>query len=126
MSQQAKIAAALTRAGITKPEAWSAAGVSYQTMAVEENINVAPVATHDEPSRDEPAPRDDQPKTPDFNLNPAVVLMKGENNSTFVISFRSQKEFVSTLAWKSGAMVWGGAAIALLGLYVLLAQTELL
>ena len=126
MSQQAKIAAALTRAGITKPEAWSAAGVSYQTVAAEENINVAPVATHDEPSRDEPAPRNDQPKKPDFNLNPAVVLMKGENNSTFVISFRSQKEFVGTLAWKSAAMVWGGAAIALLGLYVLLAQTELL
>ena len=128
MSQQAKIAAALTRAGITNPEAWSAAGVPYQAMAVEENINIyaASVAAHDEQSRDESAPHDDQRKLPAFNLNPAVVLMKGENNSTFVISFRSQKEFVSTLAWKSAAMVWGGAAIALLGLYVLLAQTELL
>ena len=37
MGQQEKIAAALTRAGITKPEAWSAAGVPYQTVAVEEN-----------------------------------------------------------------------------------------
>jgi len=53
-------------------------------------------------------------------------LMKGANNSTFVISFRSQKEFVSALAWKSTAMVWGGAAITLLGLYMLLAQMELL
>jgi hypothetical protein len=32
-----KIAAALTRAGITKPEAWSAAGVPYQTVEVDEN-----------------------------------------------------------------------------------------
>jgi hypothetical protein len=44
----------------------------------------------------------------------------------FVISFRSQKEFLSTLGWKSAAMVWGGAAIALLGLYMLLAQMGLL
>jgi len=52
--------------------------------------------------------------------------MKGANHSTFVISFRSQKEFVTALAWKSTAMVWGGATITLLGLYMLLAQMELL
>jgi hypothetical protein len=50
--------------------------------------------------------------------------MKGANDPTFVISFRSQKEFVSALAWKSAAMAWGGAAITLLGLYTLLAQME--
>ena len=37
MSQQAKIAAALTRAGITRPEAWSAAGVPYQSVLTQEN-----------------------------------------------------------------------------------------
>ena len=124
MTQQAKIAAALSRAGITKPEAWSAAGVPYQTIAVEENAPPAPVfadngahnSAHDEA----------QPKPSDFNLTPPVVLMKGENNPTFVISFRSQKEFVSALAWKSAAMVWGGATITLLGLYMLLLQMELL
>jgi len=121
MSQQAKIAAALTRAGITKPEAWSAAGVPYETIAVEEKVPPAPRfvdnSAHDEAQ---------QPKPSDFNLTPPVVLMKGANNSTFVISFRSQKEFVSALAWKSAAMVWGGAAITLLGLYTLLLQMELL
>jgi hypothetical protein len=124
MSQQEKIAAALNRAGITKPEAWSAAGVPYQTIAVEENAPPAPVfadngarhSAHDEA----------QPKPSDFNLTPPVVLMKGASNPTFVISFRSQKEFVSALAWKSAAMVWGGAAITLLGLYILLLQMELL
>jgi len=116
MTQQAKIAAALTRAGINKPEAWSAAGVPYQTVAVEENAPPTPVSAHDEA----------QPKPSEFNLTPPVVFMKGENNPTFVISFRSQKEFVSALAWKSAAMVWGGAAITLLGLYTLLLQMELL
>ena len=120
MSQQAKIAAALTRAGIAKPEAWSAAGVPFETIAVEENAPPAPVSAHNS-AHDEA-----QPKPSDFNLTPPVVLMKGANNSTFVISFRSQQEFVSALAWKSAAMVWGGAAITLLGLYTLLLQMELL
>ncbi len=120
MGQQAKIAAALTRAGITKPAAWSAAGVPHQTVAVEENAPLAPVSAHDGARLSE-----DQAKPSDFNLTPPVVLMKGANNPTFVISFRSQREFVSALAWKSAAMVWGGAAITLLGLYTLLAQMEL-
>jgi hypothetical protein len=135
MSQQEKIAAALTRAGITKPEAWSAAGVPYQTIAVEESAPTAPVSAdnsaHAEASRPdarqhEERLHEEQPSPSDFNLAPPVVLMKGENNVTFVISFRSQKEFVSALAWNSAAMVWGGAAITLLGLYTLLLQMELL
>jgi hypothetical protein len=52
--------------------------------------------------------------------------MKGANDPTFVLSFRSQKEFIVALGWKSAAMVWGGAAIALLGIYMLMAQMELL
>jgi len=131
MSQQAKIAAALTRAGITKPEAWSAAGVPHQSVAVQENAPPEPVSGPDEQSlpedrRHEDHRSEDQPEPSGFNLTPPVVLMKGANDPTFVISFRSQKEFVSALAWKSGAMVWGGAAITLLGLYMLLAQMELL
>jgi hypothetical protein len=124
MSQQAKIAAALTRAGITQPEAWSAAGVPFETIAVEENAPPAPVFA-DNGARNS-AHAEAQSKPSDFNLTPPVVLMKGANNSTFVISFRSQQEFVSALAWKSAAMVWGGAAITLLGLYTLLLQMELL
>jgi hypothetical protein len=121
MSQQAKIVAALNRAGITKAEAWSAAGVPYQTIAVAENAPPAPVSAPAEERQHE-----EQPKPSDFNLTPPVVLMKGANDPTFVISFRSQQEFVSALAWKSTAMVWGGAAITLLGLYMLLLQMELL
>jgi hypothetical protein len=125
MSQQAKIAAALTRAGITRPEAWSAAGVPYQTVAVEENSPPAPVSAYAEGRPNGARANGNQAQASNFNLTPPVVLMKGANNPTFVISFRSQKEFVSTLAWKSAAMIWGGAAIALLGLYTLWAQLEM-
>ena len=124
MSQQAKIAAALTRAGITKPEAWSVAGVPYHSVLVPENAPPEPVSGPDEGSRHEDRRREDQPQLSGYNLTPPVVLMKGANDPTFVISFRSQKEFVTALAWKSAAMVWGGAAITLLGLYILLAQME--
>jgi len=41
-----------------------------------------------------------------FNLTPPVVLMKGENNPAFLISWRSQKDLVRRLAWKSAAMIW--------------------
>jgi len=61
-----------------------------------------------------------------FSLTPPVVLMKGANDPTFIISFRSQKEFVGALAWKSAGMIWGGSAIILLGLYMLLAQMGLI
>ena len=127
MSQQAKIAAALTRAGITKPEAWSAAGIPYGGLAVEENPTPAPFRTGPpqssaNESSEGPYSDDDQPEPSSLNPAPPVVLMKGANDPTFVISFRSQKEFVSALAWKSAGMISGGIAITLLGLYMLLAQ----
>jgi hypothetical protein len=121
MSQQAKIAAALSRAGITKPEAWSVAGVPYQSIAlagnaVEEDASAKPAFGRQEEAS----------KSSDFNLNPPAVIMKDGKDSTLVISFRSQKEFATALAWKSVAMICGGVAITLLGLYVMLKQTNLL
>jgi hypothetical protein len=125
MSQQAKIAAALTRAGITKPEAWSAAGIPYPGVAVQDTAASNAMRTDAQiVRRDEASARENQSESSEFDLSPPVVLMKGENDPTFVISFRSQKEFVSALAWKSNGMIWGGAAITLLGLYTLLAQME--
>ena len=123
MSQQSKIAAALNRAGITRPEAWSAAGVPYQSVAVEDSPTAAGMQQN--PRVDGINTKTDDPNSSEFNLTPPVVLMKGTNDPTFVISFRSQKEFVVALAWKSAAMIWGGAAITLLGVYMLLTQTQL-
>ncbi len=129
-SQQAKIAAALVRAGITKPEAWAAAGVSYQKLAAGENTLA--VATRSPGRAASPRPAsfsknaagegtgESQPGAPGFDLKPPVLLMKGPNNPLFVISYRSQKEFVESLAWKSAALVGGGAALALFGVYLAL------
>jgi hypothetical protein len=136
MSQQAKIAAALNRAGITKAEAWSAAGVPYQPIAVpvavEDNAQptTSPHATndvvHDRVAMRGARIHPDAPKRSEFDAHPPLVLMKGADDSTFAISFRSQKEFLSALAWKSGAMLISGFAITLLGVYVLLSQMKLL
>jgi hypothetical protein len=115
-SQQSKIAAALTRAGITRPEAWSAAGVPHQSVAVDEN------GPHAAP--EEARPNGGQATSPPFNLNPPVVLMKGDDDPTLVVSFRSQKELAGALARKSAALLAGGAAITLLGVYTLLAHLQ--
>lgn len=136
MTQQGKIAAALTRAGITRPEAWAAAGVPFQSassdgFALEESVrsvaDFAPQASEITATGSANRTVTDQ-ITPDsvssFNLTPPVVLMKGDSNSPFVISSHSQPEIISSLGWKSVFMVIGGAALTLLGLYVLLIERQ--
>jgi hypothetical protein len=112
-TQQAKIAAALHKAGITSAAAWQAAGVPGGNVTVEEAPRVSQVSVNGKemPGSDEQS---------GFDLSSQVILMKGENNSTFLISWRSQGEVVRSMAWKSAAMVWCGAALALLGIYVLI------
>jgi hypothetical protein len=109
MSLQGKIAAALDRAQITKPEAWSAAGLpGAGTMAAAE-IKEPPKSAS---SAD--------------GLAPSTMLQKGHNDPTFLISWRSRQAVVRRLGWKSAGMVWGGSALFLLGIYTVLAQAELL
>jgi len=52
--------------------------------------------------------------------------MKGEKNPAFLISWRSQHDVVRALSWKSAFMIWGGAALILFGIYVVLQQLDLL
>ena len=112
MNQQQKLAAALMKAGITNPAAWDAAGVEYPggaggtavaTTAAGGGTAIADLAS-------------------EFDLNPKTVLMKGENNRTFFISWRSQRELAQSLGAKSTLMIWGGPALTLLSLYLLLAH----
>ncbi|MFZ0796181.1 MAG: hypothetical protein WCA13_03485 [Terriglobales bacterium] len=134
MSQQAKIAAALARAGMATPQAWSVAGLPHQSV-VEEAEPPATLSSRSarsdvrlrevrlrEARADEARSDEDGAESSAFNLIPPVVLMKGVNDPTFVISFRSQKEIVAALAWKSAGMVCGGTGIMLLGFYVLWVQ----
>jgi hypothetical protein len=122
MTQQAKIAAALTRAGVTKPEAWSAAGIpyeaSYKSLAVEER---APNNADGNADRNRNKEQDrKKEQVSGFDLTPPVVLMKEANQPVFTISCRSQKETIGALAWKSAALCSAGTAIAVLGFYPLL------
>jgi E3 Ubiquitin ligase len=107
MTQQQKIAAALVKAGITSPAAWAAAGLPQ----------ASPVAVAAATAVD---------KGEEFDLHPTVVLMKGEHNPAFFISWRSQKDVVASLGWKSALLIWGGPALSLLCVYLLLTRLNLL
>jgi hypothetical protein len=111
MTQQQKVAAALARAGITNPAAWEAAGL--QSTVVVSDANGVPRASGDGAT---------QLQTPadGFEQRPRTVLMKGKNNPTFLISWRSQRDVARSLGWKCALMIWGGPAIALISLYGLL------
>jgi hypothetical protein len=208
MTQQGKITAALTRAGIAEPAPWSAAEIPHQNVDAPNNASPATPLAHFEALRQQyeapqnqapqnqapqnQAPQNQAPQNeaepdgedwnnipmtelqtnevqwnsaetntiqlddlrarePHSNEEPSaeelssqelsnqelsneeqsnggpdlpvpVSLMKGADDPTFVISFRSQKEFCSALARKSAALLWGGAALTLVGVCTLLAQ----
>jgi hypothetical protein len=96
--QQSKIAAAMMKAGITNPAAWAAAGVQYPGVTASAGAGGSATAT---------APAEE------FDLHPKTVLIKGENNPAFFISWQSQRDVVSSLGWKSALMIWGGPALTL-------------
>ena len=126
MTQQSKIAAALTKAGIANTAAWTAAGVPSGGVTVADSPRVSQVYVNGndkDKDRDQSVRPNQQPA---FDLTPPVVLMKGENDPAFLISWRSQHDCVRSLGWKSAAMTWCGAALTLLGIYVLLAHWQLL
>jgi hypothetical protein len=129
MTQQGKIAAALNRAGITKPEEWALAGASVpeaspQGIAVENGWQPEADSKPEAPA----VAANGQPK-PDkgsgFNPAPPLVLMKGADKAAFAISSPSQPELVSSPGWKAVAMVVGGAGLTVLGLCVLLLERQM-
>lgn len=108
---QSRIAAALVKAGITNPAAWAAAGVENPAAAMG-NVCVVSAGTTGAATG----------VAHDFDLQPKVVMMKGENNPAFLISWRSEREVVRSLSWKSTACIWGGPLLTLFSAYVLLAH----
>jgi hypothetical protein len=110
-AQQARIADALTKAGITSPAAWAAAGIRQThttAVAVISGGGAAAAATAPE----------------QFDLHPSTVLMKGVHSPAFLISWRSQRDVVNSLAWKSALMIWGGPALTLVCAYILAAEFD--
>lgn len=129
MSQQQKISAALLKAGISSPTTWAAAGVRPAGMVVSTGVLVVPDPANaaSSPSLNgsqDSASATNQPNG--FNPHPPVVLMKGANNKTFLISWRSQQEFARSLGWKCTLMIVGGPALALISLYFFLGIRSLL
>jgi hypothetical protein len=106
-AEQAKIVDALTKAGITNPAAWAAAGIN-QTHAAAVTAGGGAAAA---------APAPEQ-----FDLHPPTVLLKGTHSPAFLISWRSQRDVVKSLGWKSALMIWGGPALTLLCVYILAAE----
>jgi hypothetical protein len=119
MTQQQKMAAALMKAGITNPAAWAvaeagsaitAAVPSYSgDAAVSNSVSVGASLASEE-----------------FDTHSSAVLMKGAHNPAFFISWRSQRDVVRSLGWKSALMIWGGPALTLLSVYVLLTHFRLM
>lgn len=118
MTQQQKIAAALLKAGISNPAAWSAAGVPTASNGPGAMVLTAPFAPAD--GNSSPSNVSSSGQANGFDPHPPVVLRKGTNNKTFLISWRSQKEVARSLGWKCTLMIWGGSALALLSLYFFL------
>jgi len=117
MTQQQKVAAALIKAGISNPAAWAAAG-----MAAAGGVQV--VADPALPSEEDDGLNSSPPANA-FDPHPPVVLTKGNNNKTFLISWRSQREVARVLGWKCAVMIWGGPALSLLCLYFILSTEPL-
>jgi hypothetical protein len=106
-AEQQKVAATLLKAGIANPAAWAAAGVPWPQPQPK-------VAKASNPDKSDP------------DRFPHVVLMRGNNNGNFLISWRSQQEIARTLGRKCMLMIWGGPVLALLSAYYFVAVKILL
>jgi E3 ubiquitin ligase len=117
MTQQSKIAAALVKAGIQSPNAWDAAGVPRPETSLRGDIEArepSELLPNGEREIQRPEPQSEP------HLTPALVLMKGSEDSPFLISWRSRRELGRAYVWQSAVMLCGGTVLTLAGLYVLL------
>jgi hypothetical protein len=106
-TQQQKIAAALAKAGISNPAAWT----PPDTANSPEHVNLDSPQSHSRHNGDDSS---------GFDPHPAVVLAKGSYDQTFLISWRTQQRTPHRMKWKYRLMMWGGGALALLCLLLIL------
>jgi hypothetical protein len=126
MTQQQKIAAALVRAGISNPAARSAATKPQSAAALKtQPAATVQIQTRPAPERKTEVVRKAETEDPKgFDLHPPVVLMQGSHQPAFFISWRSQRDVVNSLGWKSSLMIWGGPTLTLASVYFLLAYFD--
>ena len=111
MTQQAKIAAALARAGLASPDMWTASEGSLQA------IN-ALIDSHSRPNQSQPDSKPDASATPELSLT-TMTMTKGADDAAFIIS-NLQPARENSLGWQSVALVLAGSTLTTLSLYVLL------
>jgi E3 Ubiquitin ligase len=107
MTQQQRVAAALAKAGMFATP-WHS-GIS-QPKPCEGSLGSAAAV------EEKRVPFDPNY----FDLHPPVVMMKGASEPAFFISWRSQRDVVHSLGWKSALMIWGSPALVLACVYFLL------
>jgi hypothetical protein len=103
MTQQQKIAAALTKAGMHDPKAWTSLGQPSVKTPDTRTAQVAP-SVEEKPIGG---------ACEGYDLHPPVVLMQGTHEPAFCISWRSQRDVVNSPDWKSALLTWGGPALLL-------------
>lgn len=59
-----------------------------------------------------------------FDLHPRIVLAKATGRGPFLISSRSRREIAESLGWRSALYIWGGPALSLICLWILLANWD--
>jgi hypothetical protein len=104
------------KAAGNKPSAWAATGVQMKTSQALPNAKEPAAAVVPAAAQEKRTPVD----TRGFDLHPPVVLMKGTHEPAFLISWRSPREAFKCFDWKSRLMIWGGPALALACMYLLL------
>jgi len=58
--------------------------------------------------------------------HPDVIIAYNPNAKMYLISDKSQKDLLHAMTWKSLFFIWGGAALAVFGLFLLLMELNLL
>lgn len=129
MSQQQKIAAALAKSGSLAIHTWPLQNASTNSVSnsnCEADVSPksvsgssTPLATSCAPAATEVAEKRIVSASTGFDLHPPVVLMKGSDEPTFFISWRSQRGLVTSLDWKSQLPMWGSPALVLACIYLL-------
>jgi hypothetical protein len=101
MTEQQRVASALIKAGINNPAVWEPTGTTPQNP-LEARPYSAPVS---ELVRDA-ADRKADAGAGDFDPRPPLVMMKGTEDSPFLISPRSPRDLARSRGWKPALLVW--------------------
>ncbi len=136
MSQQAKIAAALSRAGMAQKDIWASAGADAWPPSENSPRVPSPIGVAEKMHADPGSPHisnvetasDSDPEAANPPSEPTtasrLMVVKGATDSRFLISNCTHDEN-RAVDWKSIMLVVAGSSLTVLGLWVLLLERHL-